>query len=111
MRMSEADVLATVRQVTVTRLEVWVREGWVVPTRREDGAAEFDELDVARLRLVCQLKDELNVNDDAIPVVLSLLDQVYGLRRELKALAGAVDRQPERVRAELLEALAAVRTR
>ena len=39
-----------------------------------------------------------------MPVVLSLLDQVYGLRRELKALARAVDRQPEAVRQELMSA-------
>lgn len=104
MRMTEAEVVAEVTQVTVSRLRLWVGEGWVLPSRRDDGTAEFDTMDVARVRLVCELKDEMNLNDESIPVVLSLLDQVYGLRRELKALAAAVARQPETVRNELISA-------
>lgn len=104
MRLSESDVVVEVEEVTLTRLRVWVRDGWVVPSHATDGAPQFDEMDVARLRLLCHLKDELDFGDEAIPVVLSLLDQVYGLRRELKALARAVDRQPEAVRQELLAA-------
>lgn len=104
MRLTEAQVVAEVTQVTLTRLRVWVGDGWVLPSRREGGDPEFDAIDIARLRLVCHLKDELNLNDEAIPVVLSLLDQVHGLRREMKALAGALDRQPEHVRSELISA-------
>ncbi len=103
-RMNEAQVVAEVTEVTLSRLRVWVGDGWVLPSRRDDGAPEFDAIDIARLRLVCHLKDELNINDEAIPVVLSLLDQLHGVRRELKALAGALDRQPEHVRNELLAA-------
>ena len=104
MRLSEADVVVEVSEITLTRLRVWVSEGWVVPSRDEAGAPQFDAMDVARLRLLCHLKDELDLGDEAMPVVLSLLDQVYGLRRELKALARAVDRQPEAVRQELMSA-------
>ena len=59
---------------------------------------------MARVRLLCELKDEMKVNDEAMPVVLSLLDQLYGLRREMKALAQAIDRQPEGVRRKVREA-------
>jgi chaperone modulatory protein CbpM len=36
-----------------------------------------------------------------MPVVLRLLDQVYGLRRRLNALRAAVEAQPEDVRRAL----------
>ena len=102
MRLSENDVLVEVTEVTLTRLRVWVREGWVVPQRDSEGQPAYDATDVARLRLLCHLEDELDLGDEAMPVVLSLLDQVYGLRRELKALARAVDNQPHEVRQALL---------
>ncbi|WP_375565817.1 chaperone modulator CbpM [Oceaniradius stylonematis] len=97
MRWSEADVVAQVEQITVRRLRLWVRRGWIAPARNES-ETRFDDLDLARIRLVRELKDDLNLNDDAVPVVLSLLDQVHGLRRELRNLARAVDAQPEATR-------------
>ena len=103
MRHSEKEVVATVESVTLRRLRLWVRRGWVSPVTGK-GGAQFDELDLARVRLLCELKDEMKVNDEAMPVVLSLLDQLYGLRREMKALAQAIDRQPEGVRRKVREA-------
>jgi len=41
-----------------------------------------------------------------VPLVLSLLDQVYELRRNLKAMTQALDQQSEDVRAAVLRALA-----
>ena len=103
MRHSEKEVVAKVESVTLRRLRLWVRRGWVSPATGERGA-HFDELDVARIRLLCELKDEMKVNDEAMPVVLSLLDQLYGLRREMKVLSQAIDRQPEAVRLKVREA-------
>ena len=97
MKWSEADVVAQIEQITLRRLRLWVRRGWIAPAREEDDK-RFDDLDLARIRLVCELKDDLNLNDDAVPVVLSLLDQLHGIRREFKALAQAVDQQPDAVR-------------
>lgn len=103
MKHSEQEVVAKVESVTLRRLRLWVRRGWVAPAGG-DGGPHFDELDVARIRLLCELKDEMMVNDEAMPVVLSLLDQLYGVRREMKALAQAIDRQPEGVRHKVREA-------
>lgn len=97
MSLSEREVVEHVQEITVRRLRTWVRRGWVRPERRGRQHA-FSVLDVARIRLVCQLKDELNIDEEAIPVVLSLLDQVYGLRRELRNLARAVDGESDAVR-------------
>lgn len=81
-------------------LRRWIAESWVRP----EGGAEgylFHEVDIARVRLICELRDELAIDEEAMPVVLNLLDQVYALRRRLRALAEAVEAQPDPVRAAL----------
>lgn len=97
MSLSEKDVVALIGRVSVRRLRLWVRRGWVAPSVGSSGPV-FDTLDVARINLLCQLKDDFGLSDDALPVVLSLMDQLYGTRRELKLLLDAVDRLPEDVR-------------
>lgn len=104
MTLTEQEVVETVATLDAARLRLWIREGWVVPAER-DGVHVFDELDLARIRLVYQLRDELDVGDEAVPVVLSLLDQVHGLRRGLRALLEAIEQQPEPVRQEIRAAL------
>jgi chaperone modulatory protein CbpM len=47
------------------------------------------------------LRDDLALDEEALPLILSLMDQLYGLRRELRALAQAVDREPDEVRARI----------
>ena len=56
--------------------------------RAAGAAAEpaFSELDVARVRLICDLRHDLAVEEETVPLVLSLLDQVYALRRQMSAL-------------------------
>ena len=59
---------------------------------RPDAEAEalvFHEIDVERVRLILELRDRLAVDETALPVVLSLLDQVYALRRRLRELGVA----------------------
>ena len=76
------------------------------PARRR---AVFSELDVARLGLICDLRHDLAVEEETLPLVLSLLDQVYTLRRQLGALTDAVQQQPPEVRRAILDLLRARR--
>ena len=71
-------------------LRRWVAEGHVRPDRR-DGDLVFEEIDVARVQLILDLRDTLAVNEEALPVVLSLLDQLYALRRQLRRAGLEVD--------------------
>lgn len=103
MKRSETQVVAEIEEITLRRLRLWVRNGWILPDQGPEEPV-YDELDVARVRLVCELKDKMNLNDDALPVALSLLDQLYGMRRDFKALASAVEEQPPEVREEVLAA-------
>ena len=63
-------------------LEAWIAEEWLIP----GGSAtdpDFTDADVARAALIRDLKHDLDVNDPGVGVILSLIDQVHGLRRTL----------------------------
>jgi chaperone modulatory protein CbpM len=80
------DILLTeVTGLARADLEHWIVNAWVRPDGAE-GAWEFHEIDIARVRLIRELRDELLVNEEALPVVLSLLDQLHDTRRELHRL-------------------------
>lgn len=98
---AETEVVALVQGLSRRRLRQWVESGWVLPAQSEVGA-RFSEIDVARARLILHLQRDMKVGADALPVVLSLVDQVYGLRQELRRLARAVEAQPDAVKQAIL---------
>jgi chaperone modulatory protein CbpM len=63
-------------------VESWVEVGWLIPPRTEPELA-FAEIDVARARLICELRRDFGVNDEGVEVILHLLDQVHDLRRAM----------------------------
>jgi chaperone modulatory protein CbpM len=69
-------------------LETFVAAGWLAPRQRGE-MREFADIDVARTWLIRDLR-ELGINDEGIPVVLDLIDQVHGLRRVLREVLGAM---------------------
>jgi chaperone modulatory protein CbpM len=97
-------VIALFGGLEAVELRSWVERGWVQPDP-EGGAWEFHDIDVARVRLILELRRELAVDEEAIPLVLSLLDQVYELRGTVRRLLAAVEHQPGEVRSAVLEAL------
>jgi chaperone modulatory protein CbpM len=66
-------------------LRRWIAEGHVRTDRAADDLV-FTEIDVERVRLILELRDLMQVNEEAMPIVLSLLDQIYELRRRMRAL-------------------------
>jgi chaperone modulatory protein CbpM len=95
----------TVMLGRIERVELvsWVERGWIVPAESGGEEPVFSELDVARAALICDLRHDLAVEEETVPLVLSLLDQVYALRRRLNALGEAILEQPEEVRRSILE--------
>lgn len=106
MKLREREVVEVFGTITLRQLRQWVQRGWIVPSQGERGPL-FDEVDLARIRLVCELRRDMNVNDDAVPIILELLDQLYGLRRDLRTIATALLDQPDDVRQRLRQALSA----
>lgn len=103
--LSEREVVRQVRRVTVHRLRSWVERGWIRP-ERQGRAVTFTDADVARARLICELSDTMDIHEDAVPVILSLLDQIHGLRHEMKTLLAAIDALPPEARASVRARLA-----
>lgn len=71
----------------------------------EPGAWAFEEIDAARLRLIVSLTRELAVEEETLPVVLSLVDQLYDLRRKMLKVDAAFSEFPPEVKARLLKLL------
>ena len=90
-------------QLKAGALEAWVEAGWLLP--RESGeAGPFSEIDLARAQLIRDL-GELGVNDEGIPIVLDLIDQLHGLRRTLRDLLSTIGTQPEAARRQILSGI------
>jgi chaperone modulatory protein CbpM len=97
--LTERDVVARVERLTVTRLRVWVAQGWIRPV--DAAAPSYSEADIARAALICNLEDELGFAEEDVPVLLNLIDQIHGLRAELVSLLAALDELPEDARASV----------
>ncbi|HVA12035.1 MAG TPA: chaperone modulator CbpM [Stellaceae bacterium] len=97
-------LLREVKGLDVGEIEEWIEARWVLPERVASGYV-FHEIDVARVHLIVELRHELLIDADAMPVVLNLLDQVYALRNRLKALAAAIETLPPETQALLREKL------
>jgi chaperone modulatory protein CbpM len=99
-------VIRVVEGVRAAELRRWIEEGWVRP-ESERGVLIFREIDVARVRLIQDLRRDLAIGGEALPVVLNLLDQLYAMRRRLRAVNEAIAIQPPAVRRTLRGALKA----
>jgi chaperone modulatory protein CbpM len=102
--MRLTSVVALFPDLREPEVTAWVERGWVRPDRSGDEWV-FQEIDVARVRLIRDLRGAMAVQDETIPLVLSLLDQVYALRGQVRALAQAVEAQDQAVREAIIQSL------
>ena len=102
--MNITAVVALFSGLSEVELTTWVERGWVIPDDA-GSSLDFHEIDVARVRLIRDLRHGMDVGEDAVPLVLSLLDQVYELRSRLKSVLHAVEAQPGDVKVAILAAM------
>jgi chaperone modulatory protein CbpM len=102
-------VVALFADLPQTELTSWVARGWVQPDTSDpdqgEAGWEFHAIDVARVQLIHDLNRSMEVGEETMPLVLSLLDQVYTLRGTLRDVLRALEGQPEDVRTAVLAAL------
>ncbi len=98
-------VLAQFPDIGRTLIIDWIARGWVRVDGADPDGWRFAEIDIARVQLIRELRIDLEVDEQALPVVLSLVDQVHGLRRSLERAIRALDGQPDSVRELVLAAL------
>ena len=82
----------------------WIENRWLLPERK-GGRWVFREVDIARAELILEVRREFAVADEAMPLVLNLLDQIYSLRRQMRRLSTALAAQPADIRDAVRRAL------
>ena len=108
MTLTETEVIASVTRLTSARLTEYLAAEIVIPEQTDQGLI-YHSLDVARLELACELHDQYEMEADALSMMISLIDQMHGLRAELREVLNAVEAQPEPIRKTLIERISAAR--
>ena len=98
---SESEVIAAVADLTQPRLVAWCRARIVQPVASESGDMMYRETDIARLQLVSDLAENYELPDDALDMVMSLIDQLNTMRGDMRALMHAVAAEPDEVRTRI----------
>ena len=65
-------------------VEAWIAAGWLLPQEFEEN--RLSAIDFARARLINDLQSTFGVNDEGIPLILDLIDQLHGVRRAMREL-------------------------
>ena len=98
---TEQETITSVTRLTRSRLTTYVKHEFLSPTQSEAGPV-YDAADLARIELICDLTEQFDLKGDALGVVLSLIDQLHGVRGELRRVMAAVEAQPDEVRGRIV---------
>jgi len=103
---SDEQIIAEVPGLDRALLLRFVNARIVIPVERPTQPARgFLPIDVARLRLACELCESFDFDDDALEVVMGLVDRLHATRAELRALLEAVEDLPQAQRLKVAEGL------
>ena len=97
------ELLSLHDRLTTMHVERWVARGLLRPAGTAD-AWSFEQIDVARVRLLAELEGDISFDNEAVETIVGLVDQVHTLRHQLDLLARAIAAQPPATR----EAIASV---
>ena len=59
-----------------------IEQKWIDPADPEN--EKLDQEDISRIKFIQELQENMGVNDDAIPIILHLVDQIHYLRLKLE---------------------------
>ncbi|MDO6586549.1 chaperone modulator CbpM [Salipiger sp. 1_MG-2023] len=103
-KYTEAEAIASVDRLTIVQLRSFVEAEVITPTQTDTGPV-FRQVDLARIELLCELSEDFDLHLDALGIVISLIDQLHGVRGSLRAVLDAVEREPENVRLRIQKAI------
>ncbi len=106
--ITEAEIDARFTRLEAHVLQRWIAAGWLKPQESSGAGFLFDEADVARTHLICDLSFDMELPDEQLAIVLSLIDRLNGTRTMLHALSAAVQSQPASVRDAILAEMRAL---
>ncbi|MFA7413324.1 MAG: hypothetical protein WC048_02455 [Rhizobium sp.] len=98
------EIVEQIEALQRSDLDAWLGEE-LIKAQEDAGVLVFSEVECARIRLICTLHYELEIDAETLPVVLSLVDQLYQTRQHLLKLTAAVAAQDEAVQKAILVAI------
>lgn len=101
---SETQIIRTLDRLTRSQLTTFIKAEIVTPVQTESGPA-FREIDRARLELLCDLTEEFDLNEDALGMIMSLLDQLHTVRNDLRKVLSAIEQEPSDIRRRIARKL------
>jgi chaperone modulatory protein CbpM len=110
MTLTEEELIESITRLTSDRLTEYLAAEIVIPEQSDQGVV-YHSIDVARLELACELHEQYDMEADALSMMISLIDQMHGLRAELREVLNAVEAQPDPVRQQLIEVIGTARFR
>ena len=81
----ELETAARLSRLPPARVRRYIRVGLVRPSRVEGRKAFFSEAELARLRTIRRLGEDLGLNAAGVEVALRLVDEIRTLRKALDA--------------------------
>ncbi|KAE9624733.1 hypothetical protein [Parasedimentitalea maritima] len=97
-------VIKKVASLTAERLSRFEHLQIVTPVNTSEGPRYYT-LDVRRITLLCELTDDFEVNEDALVIIMSLLDQLHGAHDRLEQVVEAIGAEPSEIKLRLLRRL------
>jgi chaperone modulatory protein CbpM len=92
--ITQKQAIATVPGLSQERLASFLKADLVMPALSSNGPM-FRPFDLARLELLCELADHFDLEADALGVVIGLIDQLHTARFRLRAMAQAMEPEPQ----------------
>ncbi len=75
-------------------LTLWIERRWVLPLAA-NGDYLFSEADLARVQMITEFRNDLALDEEALPAVLALVDQLHATRRRFRQLVQIICELPE----------------
>jgi chaperone modulatory protein CbpM len=69
-------------KLVITCIQTYIEHEWIIPAGSSSNS--LDAEDLARIRLIEELQESFGVNDESIPIILHLIDQLHCLRNLIK---------------------------
>jgi chaperone modulatory protein CbpM len=102
------EVILIIPEVNREDLDRWINNA-LIEAQQDADSIMLTDTQFARVRLICTLRYDMDVEEEVLPIVLDLLDQLHESRQRLHNLSQAVLAQNEDVTSSILEVLSEVR--
>ena len=98
------EIIKRIVPLTPERLRHFESLRIITPVTTDEGP-RYRTLDIRRITLLCELTDDFEVNEDALVIIMSLLDQLHGTHCRLDRIVRAIGAEPSETKLRLSQRL------